>query len=100
MQIARNALALGDLRQVLDLFVGLAQLPVHAVALGEERVSRADDHGKQRGEEKRPAIEVQQQSFDRADAPMLNKPITAAVFVWTQNGSMAAAKMKNVQAPG
>jgi hypothetical protein len=46
MQIARDAFALGDLGQVFDLFVGLAQFPVHAVALGEECISRADHHWK------------------------------------------------------
>ena len=39
---------------------------------------------------------------ERSIAPMLpiaSRPITAAFWVSTQNGSMAAAKIKNVQAP-
>src|SRR5271168_1752644 len=46
MQIARNALAFGDLGQIFDFLVGLAQAAVRAVTLGEKNVARADQHGK------------------------------------------------------
>src|SRR5580698_2049939 len=52
---------------MLDLFVGFAQLPVHAVALGEENVSGADDHGEQGRVEEDPAVHVQPQSVERAN---------------------------------
>ena len=39
MQIAGDAFALGDFGEMLDFFVGLAQLPVHAIALGEEDIA-------------------------------------------------------------
>ncbi len=66
MQVARNALALGHLCQVLNFFVGLAQPPVHPVALRKERVARADDHREKRRIEHFPTVDVQHQAFERA----------------------------------
>ncbi len=65
MQIARNALALGHFGQVFDFFVRLAQLAVHAIALGEKDVTGADDHRKNRRPKKLPTIDVQKQPFDQ-----------------------------------
>src|SRR5450631_3811028 len=67
MQVARNALALGDLGQVLDFFVGFAQFAIHAIALGKECIPRANNHGKETGVEKLPAANVQQNPFNRSD---------------------------------
>src|SRR5580704_409669 len=56
---------------MLDLFVGFAQSSVHAIALGEENVSRSDDYGEQRSIEEEPAVAVrvgQPPNVDRADA--------------------------------
>src|SRR5271169_1181165 len=54
---------------MLDLFIRLAQLTVHAIALREEGVSRTDDHWKKRRVEQGPAVYVQQDSLGASDDP-------------------------------
>ena len=67
MQIASDAFAFRDCGQMFNFFVGLAQAAIHAIALGEERISRADDDGKQAGIENGPGADVQQPRFAGAD---------------------------------
>ena len=69
VQVARDPLAFGNRGEMLDLLICLAQLVVHSIALCKERVSRADDHRKDRRVEQSPVIDVQQQAFDTADRP-------------------------------
>ena len=100
MQIARNALALGDLGEVLDFFIGLAQLPVHAVALGKEDVARANEDGKDSGPEEFASRSCAAGSLRSPPiAAMAARPAMARPCVSTRKGTMAAAKMKNVQPP-
>src|ERR1035437_5866474 len=68
MQIARNALALGDLGQAFNLFVRLAQFPVHAVALGKEDIAPSTDDRKNCRIKHHPSRHMQQIGLDRSNA--------------------------------
>src|SRR5215471_17438235 len=69
MQVASDAFSLGNFRQMLDLFVRLAQPSIHAVALGEESISTANQDGKNRRIKIDPkGVRVLQKCRDRSDA--------------------------------
>src|SRR6266567_1169151 len=100
MQIAGDPLALGDFRQVLDLFVRFAQLPVHAIALGKKDVPGTDEHRKDSHPKQLPAAHVQKKSFSRANRRDRYKSCDGAGLGADHEGHHGAGKDEERAAAG